>query len=107
MERHSGTIKNNRWYVTLLLIDGILTIGKFHIYTYITIYIICFKYIYIYTYIYIKHIYIYIYIWNIYIYIYIYIFEFETKLERFLCWEKWHNYVCKNKKYSHKKKKEK
>ena len=39
----------------LLLIDGILTIGKFHIYNYI------------------------------YIYIYIYIFEFETKLKRFLC----------------------
>ena len=43
----------------LLLIDGILTIGKFHIYNYICIYI--------------------------YIYIYIYIFEFETKLKRFLC----------------------
>ena len=39
----------------LLLIDGILTIGKFHIYNYI------------------------------YICIYIYIFEFETKLKRFLC----------------------
>ena len=46
----------------LLLIDGILTIGKFHIYIYITIYI-------------------YIYVSNIYIYI----FEYEIKLERFLC----------------------
>ena len=38
----------------LLLIDGILTIGKFHIYIYITIYI----------YIYVSNIYIYIWIWN-------------------------------------------
>ena len=44
----------------LLLIDGILTIGKFHIYIYITIYIYMFQ-------------------------IYIYIFEYEIKLERFLC----------------------
>ena len=51
----------------LLLIDGILTIGKFHIYIYITIYI------YIYIFIYMFQIYLYIYI-HIYIYIYVYIY---------------------------------
>ena len=56
----------------LLLIDGILTIGKFHIYIYINIYIYIYVsniYLYIYTYIY--KTYIYIYISETYIYIYL------------------------------------